>query len=57
MSHSKEERRRRAEERMRERRERTPEKQLAVLDDRLGPGEGAERERARLTALITNAAN
>lgn len=57
MSKGKEERRRRALERDAERRGRTPEQQLAVLDERLGPGVGAERERARLTALIDNAAN
>lgn len=30
----------------------TPAQQLAVLDDRLGVGTGAKRERARLEALI-----
>jgi hypothetical protein len=31
---------------------RTPEQQLALLDSRLGAGQGARKERARLAALI-----
>ena len=50
-------RRRNAEERKRLRDQLTPEQQLAVLDERLGPGQGAKRERARLSALITNSAD
>lgn len=32
--------------------ERTPKEQIAVLDQRLGVGQGAKRERARLSALV-----
>jgi len=46
------ERREKARARQRQRDELTPTQQLAVLDDRLGVGQGAERERARLQALI-----
>ena len=46
-------RREQAEARQRQRDELKPAEQLAVLDERLGVGVGAERERARLQALIT----
>lgn len=49
MTRSKGDRKRRAEERKQLRQERTPAEQLAMLDDRLGVGVGAERERERLT--------
>jgi len=52
MSTTKEQRRLRAEQRKTQREERTAEDQLAILDQRLGPGIGAERERARLTLTI-----
>lgn len=57
MSKTQDERRKQAMERGRERKQRTPKEQLALLDVRLGKGVGAERERARLINLITNAAN
>ena len=41
-----------AKERDSARRERSPQQQLALLDQRLGEGNGAERERARLLRLI-----
>ena len=44
-------RRAEAEARQTERNRRTPTAQLAVLDDRLGVGKGAVRERARLMKL------
>jgi len=47
-----EEKRQAAEARQRLRKERTPAQQLAELDERLGPGVGAERERTRLIAEI-----
>lgn len=31
----------------------TPKQQLALLDNRLGNGDGAKRQRARLAAIIT----
>ena len=40
-----------AESRREERAQRTPAEQLAVLDERLGEGSGALRERARLASL------
>jgi len=57
MTNSKEQRRLRAEARQREREQRTPTEQLAVLDGRLGDGAGAESERARLGSLINHSAN
>lgn len=47
-----EERRREAEARQKERDQLSAEEQLARLDERLGKGVGAARERARLQALI-----
>ena len=41
-----------AEARQRQRDEMTPEEQIKVLDERLGVGKGAKKERARLAALI-----
>jgi len=41
-------------ERATERAKRTPQEQLGVLDARLGLGEGAVKERARLQYLIEN---
>lgn len=41
-----------AEERAVERSSRSPEQQLARLDDQLGPGVGAKRERSRLSAML-----
>ena len=38
-----------------DRRERTPQQQIAVLDKRLGEGIGAKRERKRLARQIANA--
>lgn len=45
-------RRREAEARQKERDRLSAEEQLARLDERLGKGKGAARERARLQALI-----
>lgn len=39
-------------ERVQARANRTPAQQIAMLDQRLGKGKGAKRERARLEALI-----
>lgn len=50
--HGPEARQRKADERDQLRATRSPEEQLAVLDQRLGVGQGARRERARLQALI-----
>ena len=47
-----EKRQREAIERQSRREKRTPQEQLQILDQRLGPGIGAERERARLTSMI-----
>jgi len=41
-----------AKERATERSSRSPEQQLARLDDQLGPGVGAKRERSRLGAML-----
>lgn len=38
-----------------ERAKRSPKEQLALLDQKLGKGEGAKKERARLQALMQNA--
>ena len=43
---------RKADEREAARAARTPEEQIALLDRRLGVGQGATRERARLLALL-----
>lgn len=45
-------RRQEAQERAEVRAQRSPQEQLAVLDKRLGKGQGAARERARLQKLI-----
>lgn len=45
-------RRKTAVERDEARRDRSPQQQLAMLDERLGKGVGAKRERARLKRLI-----
>lgn len=42
-------------ERVMARAKRTPAQQLAVLDERLGKGKGAKRERARLKAQLRKA--
>lgn len=47
-----EQKRKDAEARQRQRDELTPEEQIAVLDERLGVGKGAKKERARLAKLI-----
>jgi len=52
--HSAESKREDAEERQKLRNELTPEKQIALLDRRLGLGVGAKRERERLQALIND---
>lgn len=41
-----------AEARQRQRDELTPEEQIKILDDRLGVGQGATKERARLAKLM-----
>lgn len=48
----KEEKRKRAEERQHARAMRTPQEQLALLDERLGKNQGAKLERERLKKLI-----
>lgn len=50
--HGKEARQRKADERQAVREARTPQEQLRILDERLGEGKGAQKERARLAALI-----
>jgi len=45
-------RRSEAEDRNKLRAKKTPEEQLALLDERLGPNQGAGKERARLEAII-----
>lgn len=52
---TKEEKRQQAVARQRERDARSAEKQLALLNRRLGPGVGAKRERERLHAIINSA--
>ncbi len=54
MNARKELRRTEAQERAEAHSKRTPQEQIAVLDRRLGKGEGAQKERARLQALISN---
>lgn len=49
---TKEERKKSAAERQQARQSLTPRQQLAILDERLGKGVGAAKERARLQALI-----
>jgi len=50
-------RRKTALERNEARSERSPQQQLAVLDERLGKGVGAEKERARLKKLMRMSKN
>lgn len=50
--HGKNARQRKAEERQQIRDARTPKEQLKILDERLGVGQGAQKERTRLQALI-----
>jgi hypothetical protein len=52
-----EEKRQEAQARQELRNERTPAQQLALLDERFGPGKGAKRERTRLEAIINSANN
>lgn len=52
MNQRKQDRIDRAEERKAAREERTPKQQIAVLDDMLGKGLGARKERARLAKQI-----
>jgi hypothetical protein len=54
--HGKEARQRKAQERQEAISSLKPQEQLAILDQRLGPGQGAVKERARLQAKI-DAAN
>ncbi len=49
---SKEQKRAKVEELVGGRKDRTPEQQIAVLDARLGKGQGAQKERARLAKVI-----
>ena len=52
MPSKKDDRRRRANERQEARVKRTPQEQLKRLDEMLGEGKGAAKERARLEAVI-----
>lgn len=52
MNRRKEIRRKEAQERAEVRAQRSPQEQLAILDKRLGKGQGAQRERARLQSII-----
>ena len=52
--HGEEARQRKADERQAVREVRSPKEQLSILDERLGNGQGAQKERARLAALITS---
>lgn len=51
--HGKESKREMGVERQAERASRTPQEQIAILDRRLGVGQGATRERAKLATLIS----
>ena len=51
--HGKESKREAGAERQSERASHTPQEQITILDRRLGAGQGAVRERAKLTALIS----
>lgn len=51
--HGREAHQRKAGERKEARDARTPQEQLKVLDERLGVGQGAKKERARLKSLIS----
>lgn len=51
--HGVEARQRKADERQKIRDARTPKEQLKALDERLGVGQGAKKERVRLQALIS----
>lgn len=51
---SPEAKRRAVDKRADERAERSPQQQLTLLDERLGKGQGAEKERAQLEALVAS---
>lgn len=52
MNHRRDLKRKKAEERFKERETRTPQQQLDRLDEMLGKGQGATKERASLAKLI-----
>lgn len=52
MKKNQEQRRMTASNRLEERAKRTPSQQLSILDSRFGKGEGAQKERLRLLALL-----